>query len=258
MSEIKFEACEAGLWMVRPGDEDAPNLICFPCAGGSASMFRAFCKEVHPSWTVRAFEPPGHGFNREPLIDSITGLVDAYWSDVCSLPLEKTFLLGHSMGGLLAYRLAQRLEEQKRSLAGLILAGVNGPRKIIDEAWSGLDDEGLIDCLNRIGGIDPGLLELGDEVRAFLPPVRADFRALEDYVHPPLPAIGISTLLLASRHDPMVRVPRTLEWSQSCARIEVRYVQGEHFFFETHPQAIAQEVSTWMGPRLSQLKAQPS
>lgn len=107
----------AGKISYRSAGEGIPLLLLHGLAGNSRSWVNQF-HILSKTNQVIAWDAPGYGGSDdfEPDVDAFT---DALHELVQSLGLSRFFLLGHSMGGVLAGRYASRFPDQ---LLGLILS----------------------------------------------------------------------------------------------------------------------------------------
>jgi external thioesterase TEII len=71
------------------------QLICFPFAGGYSATFRPFQPLLQDHCDLLVVEPPGHGSNRMPLVESLETLVDIYLNDLIP-QLGKPFEIGRA------------------------------------------------------------------------------------------------------------------------------------------------------------------
>ena len=92
----------------RPGAD--VRLIGFPHAGGGASVFRGWADRLPESVEMCAVQLPGRETRfREPAFTRLSSLVTAL-TEALRPYLERPFaFFGHSMGALLAFELARRL-----------------------------------------------------------------------------------------------------------------------------------------------------
>ncbi|CAM5489269.1 thioesterase [Bacillus safensis FO-36b] [Bacillus safensis subsp. safensis] len=88
---------------------DLIQLICFPFAGGYSASYRPLFEQLKDVAEVTAAEPPGHGTNLMPLESSIDRLAELYKEGLTDKLNRPFILFGHSMGGLVVYRLTQLL-----------------------------------------------------------------------------------------------------------------------------------------------------
>lgn len=101
----------------RTAGEGIPLVLLHGLAGNSRSWINQFDQFANTNQVI-AWDAPGYGGSGdfEPDVDVFT---DALNELTTSLSLSRFFLLGHSMGGVLAGRYASRFPEQ---LLGLILS----------------------------------------------------------------------------------------------------------------------------------------
>jgi external thioesterase TEII len=159
---------------------DRTHFICFPFAGGYSAAFRPLNDSLKDRFEVLAAEPPGHGSNRSPLVDDLDRLVNMY--EAALLPqLHKPFILfGHSMGGIVAFRLAQLLESKGLFPEAVIVSAVQPP-DIKRPVCSHLEDDAFVDYVIGMDGIPPELARNREMLEFFLPPFRSDFKAMETF-----------------------------------------------------------------------------
>jgi 4'-phosphopantetheinyl transferase len=222
----------------------SPTVFCLPCAGGVAGSFRALAGQLPPSWRVLAIDPPGHGFNDAPLLDAIEPMVERYLRAIEPDLHGDCYLLGHSMGGLVAYLMARRLERAGRPVRGVIVCGVRGPRRVTDAAWSDLPDAELTARLAAVGGVPAAFLDAPETFHELLPPIRADFRALERFRFEPGPPLETPLLAVATADDRFVPPERVREWIGHAANGRFHVLPtGGHFFPQGEAPALARLVT---------------
>src|SRR3954470_18640700 len=103
------------LWLRR--FREAPTapvrLVCFPYAGGSASFYFPYARDLSPHTEVLAVQYPGRQDRRhEPGCAGIGRLADAI-ADVLPGQDERPYaFFGHSMGAVVAFEVALRLAQR--------------------------------------------------------------------------------------------------------------------------------------------------
>jgi medium-chain acyl-[acyl-carrier-protein] hydrolase len=184
------------------------RLICFPYAGGSASVYRNL-QGLLPGIDVCAVELPGRGARMmEPAHASMDSLINTLLGEL-RLAFGRPFaMLGHSMGAAIAFELACRLPSDVRpNLRHLFLSARNAPgyphhRQLLH----GLDDHAFVQELRLLGGTPKEVFDDLDLMAIVMPMLRADFSLVEKY-HPPTHrtvAIGITCFAGSEdkgRHD---------------------------------------------------------
>ncbi|MFD7033991.1 thioesterase II family protein [Streptomyces sp. NPDC059917] len=225
---------------------DAPvRLLCLPHAGGTASYFFPFSQRLaahgDAGADVLSVQYPGRQDRRlEPALEDVTALVDgihdalAPWND---LPLV---LFGHSMGAVLAFELARRLEREGKPPLGLIVSGRRSPDILRTDHVHTLGDHALVEEVRLLSGTDPGVLDDEEILRMVLPALRADFKAIETYRYRAEgtgPALRCPLSVLTGTSDPRVTPEQAVAWRElTGGRFTFRAFPGGHFYL-AHQQA---------------------
>ncbi|MGH8685627.1 MAG: thioesterase II family protein, partial [Nitrosospira sp.] len=105
------------------------TLFSLPCAGASAAMYLRWRRRL-PSWVqMQPLELPGRGGRlHEATEKTFEALAASLCDELGTYPPQRYALFGHSMGGLLAYRIAQGLRTRLRSLpVALLISGCAAP-----------------------------------------------------------------------------------------------------------------------------------
>ncbi len=224
-------------FLAEPGAR--PRLFVFPHAGAAAQTFipwRSKLSSVH----VEPLELPGRGtrlaeapdWRMAPLVHD---LIDAILPD-----LDHPFAFyGHSMGALIGYEVARVLADE--GLPTPYVLAISGheaphqPRAPLRGHDS--DDATFARELTAWGGARAEWLE-DQELRAlFFPVLRADFYALNDYVHASGPPLSCALHAFGGQGDPFVDAARLDVWSQRTTGSFTRTLfPGDHFFLLNTPE----------------------
>lgn len=231
------------LWCRRyvPAQNPTARLVCLPHAGGSAPFFRPVAVALGAEVDVVCVQYPGRQDRRaETPIAAMDVLADRL-AEILRADddgLELT-LFGHSLGAVLAFELARRLEAHGRAPARIFVSGRRGPSTHRDEAIHRLDDAGILDELRKMDGTASILL--GDEelMRAALPSLRADYTAVERYSCPPEAAVGSPITALTGDKDPKTTLDEAREWERhTTGGFDLQVYPGGHFFLADHAAQI--------------------
>lgn len=122
---IGFETGPKG---IRTG---LPTLVMVHGAGGRAAVWSNQLRALEDLVNPLALDLPGHGESAGPGMASIEAYAAWLGGLLSDLFTESVFLMGHSMGGAVAQRLAADLPDRLR---GLILVGT-GPRLMVAPAF---------------------------------------------------------------------------------------------------------------------------
>ncbi|MFF2354189.1 thioesterase II family protein [Kitasatospora sp. NPDC058115] len=228
----------SGRWLrqYRPAPDAAVTLVAFPHAGGSASYFQPLSAALGPQTEVLCLQYPGRQDRRhEPCLDTVEAFVDA----ICTVLGPRTgrplVFFGHSMGAVLGYETARRLEAERAvDLLGLIVSGRRSPTTTRHETVHLRDDAGVIAEVQRLNGTDSALLEDEDIRRMILPCLRADYTAVETYAHRAGPPLRSPITVLTGDADPQVTRQEAERWSEvTSGGFRLHSFPGGHFYLNS-------------------------
>lgn len=233
----------ADRWLRRfhPADPGAPRLVCLPYAGGSAGYFFPVSVALQPAAEVVSVQYPGRQDRRaEPVLTDLGTLADRLTAVLLAEPPAPTVLFGHSMGAVLGFEVARRLERQDRPPAHLVVSGRRSPELLRpDEDVHTRDDAGIVAALGALGG--PGLTLLADpELRELaMPALRGDYQAVETYAYRPGPPLRCPLTVLVGDRDPQVPVAQARGWTaHTTGPTDVQVLPGDHFYLAEQAPAV--------------------
>ncbi|WP_328616562.1 alpha/beta fold hydrolase [Amycolatopsis sp. NBC_00355] len=230
-------------WLRRFGPAGAGvRLVCFPHAGGSASYFYPLAEALAPDADVLAAQYPGRQDRfSEPCLDTVDDLAEAVYRSLGDTARRPFVFFGHSMGSVVAFEVARRLEERTgRSPSRLFASGYPAPSRLPVGAVHRRDDAGVVRELRAIGGTDPAWLDDEDLRAVFLPAVRADYRAIENYTWVPGAPLSCPITTLIGSADPHTTTGSGSAWREhTAAEFDLRVFSGGHFFVDEHRPEIA-------------------
>ncbi|WP_348936477.1 alpha/beta fold hydrolase [Bacillus sp. BS1807G30] len=219
---------------------DMIQLICFPFAGGYSASYRPLFEKLKDTAEVTAAEPPGHGTNLMPLESSIDRLAELYKEGLTGKLNRPFILFGHSMGGLVVYRLTQLLEKEGIDPAAVVISAIQPPqtkRQILTH----LSNEAFVQHIAEMGGIPKELLENKPMMDYFTPSLRADYQALESFQHTDKTIIESPVYLLNGKQDKkcMEDAAGWLTWANAIERTDF---EGGHMYINTHLEQFAEHM----------------
>ncbi|AMM87817.1 thioesterase [Bacillus pumilus] len=219
---------------------DLIQLICFPFAGGYSASYRPLFEQLKDTAEVTAAEPPGHGTNLMPLETSIDRLAELYKEELTGKLNRPFILFGHSMGGLVVYRLTQLLEKEGIDPAAVVISAIQPPqtkRQILTH----LSNEAFVQHIAEMGGIPKELLENKPMMDYFTPSLRADYQALESFQHTDKTIIESPVYLLNGKQDKkcMEDADGWLTWANAIERTDF---EGGHMYINTHLEQFAEHM----------------
>src|SRR5215216_2206361 len=139
----------------KPNPQARMRLFCFPYAGGTAAVFRNWPRYLPSEIEVCAIQYAGRGGRlSEPLSEDVVDVMNGVYSDLQPL-LKKPFaFFGHSMGALVSYEFARRLQrENQPGPFELFVSGCIAPHeRIIQDLTYDLPEPEFIAELGRLQG----------------------------------------------------------------------------------------------------------
>jgi surfactin synthase thioesterase subunit len=221
-------------WVRRfhPASPDATRLVCFPHAGGSASFYLPFSAKVAPELEVFAIQYPGRQDRRlERRMEDIGELADNIFQALRSMTDRPLAFFGHSMGAILAYEVALRLERDGTVLRHLFASGRRAPSRQRLERVHEQDEKGVIAELRLLSGTDSSILSDAEMIEMIMPAIKSDYRAIESYRHRPGQELTCPVTALVGDSDPRVSVDDAKAWGDhTAAAFDLRVLPGGHFY----------------------------
>ena len=175
------------LFYPEPNSRAKLRLLCFPYAGGRASVFGGWQKWLPSDVELGCVQLPGRDTNRlEPFTDfnSLIRALVPVAGDACTLPLA---FFSHSMGTLISFELAREFQTRNwPAPVQMFLSGHRAPHQSDSETpLHGLPDERFVRELQRRYGETQDFLQSPELAELFLPLLRADFSVCETYRYRP-------------------------------------------------------------------------
>jgi pyochelin biosynthetic protein PchC len=221
----------------RPDPDADRTLVCFPFAGGSASYFFPLSRALAAGTEVCAIQYPGRQDRRgERCVEGIGELADRIAEVLGNWPKREMVLLGHSMGATVAFEVARKLEslgDAGPSLVRLIASGRRAPAIPSVTLLHRRTDSEILSEVRRLQGTGaPAILD--DELmRAFLPAIRADYKAIETYACPAGTKISCPVTAFAGMADPSTSLDQVKAWAEcTSGKFDLRIFAGGHFFLD--------------------------
>jgi surfactin synthase thioesterase subunit len=237
----------------RIGSDQASRLVCFPHAGGAATFFNPVAARFGPAIDVVSLQYPGRQDRRtEPPIADLPTLADRITEELTRLSDKSTVFLGHSMGAVLAYETAWRLEQRDSAAAPrtVIVSGRRAPSAVRADRQVYLrDDEGFLAELATLNGTAPGLMEDDEMRRLTLPAIRNDYRAVETHRGAPGRVLRAAITALTGTDDPQASVDEVAQWRAfTSGAFRLVTFPGGHFYLAERPAPVLAEVARELSP----------
>ncbi|MFJ6515054.1 thioesterase II family protein [Streptomyces sp. NPDC091406] len=235
-------------------DEDTV-LICLPFAGAGPSFFTPWQKRAPEGMRILPVSLPGREKRfPEPAYTSAAPAVDdAYAQVTAALDGENgaggggpVVLFGHSMGAVLAYELAHRIERAGGPvrLAALVVSGAPGPWTPRTDRADGLPDEEFAARVRAFAGYDHPALANPEMRELLLPALRADVRLHETYTPSTDRPLSVPVVSVRGREDALVGAAEAAEWGRATTgKLTVAEPAGGHMYLAEQPDAVLELVA---------------
>lgn len=213
-------------------------LVCFPCAGASASFYYPWKQYWGERETLISVQLPGREDRRaDPPATELTDLAAAIAFELharhAGIPLV---FFGHSFGALLALetiRVCQR--DGLQNPVHFFPSARVAPHLPRPARFLGVhDDATLVADMRAIGFEHEKLLEHPGFLRMLLPVLRADFALNDGYRCTVGNKVKCATTALAGANDPLAPPHLVEEWrSVAAGAFDLRVFQGDHFYLRS-------------------------
>jgi surfactin synthase thioesterase subunit len=232
----------------QPNPAARLRLFCFPYAGLGTSAFRGWSGALGPDVDVCPVQLPGRESRQaEPPFTRIEPLADAAAAALAP-HLDVPFaLLGHSMGGLIAFELARRLDAAPRHLFVSARRAPHLPERLPPIAH--LPNGQFVEAVQRrYAGIPAAVAESPDLLELLLPRLRADFEVLETYAYAASDPVACPISVFGGLEDATVTASDLDAWrAHTSGRLRTRMLPGPHLFLQGQRDAMLAAVAEDLG-----------
>jgi len=247
-------------WIIRPkvNNHARLRLFCFPYAGSSAVVtYKFLVDSLSEDIEVCPIEFPGRGARMaEPLIydiEEVMAELSYLIKDFSDLPYA---FLGHSMGALVSYELAQHLSSNfKVSPQKLYLSAHNAPQlpregKIMHK----LKRDQFLDELKNMNGIADELLDHEELLQLVLPIIQNDYKLCETYKYIEKGKVNIPIHVFGGDADKDVTPEKLEAWNELTDKeFDLEILPGDHFFILKNRDSFARRMQRHLKNDISKL-----
>jgi surfactin synthase thioesterase subunit len=229
-------------WLRRLGPASgAPvRLVCFPHAGGSAVSHVKLAQALSPTVDTHGVQYPGRFERRHEPPESITAVADAVAAELGPSWDRPTALFGHSMGSVIAFEVARRLEAMGCPPTWLFASGRAAPSRQREESTHLLNDPSLLGEMHKLGGTDRRLLDDDQLMQLMLPVIRADYQVMASYRYAPGPPLSCPVTAMNGHDDPKVTQRTASAWREhTTGRFRSLTLIGGHFYLVDRVSEVA-------------------
>jgi surfactin synthase thioesterase subunit len=238
------------LYFRTSGNRSALRLFCFHHAGGGGSLFRGWQAALSSDIEVLPVRLPGRENRiREKRFVHMDDLLDDLLPAILPYLDRPHLFFGHSMGALIAWRLA--LREQQHGglpLKALFVSACASPHRQAALSMHKLHDQELVQRLDDAGGLPRQLLEHPAWISQILPALRDDLALCASAGEREQPMLECPIHVMGGAGDRLVDSAWLHEWS-GMTRIgcDVTHFPGGHFYLNDQPARIFRHMAPLLG-----------
>ena len=208
-------------------------VIILPCAGGCAANFNKYISNKK----ISAYEYAGHWTRyEEPLFEYAEDIIDPLYRDIIEGMYGNDIdLFGHSMGGLLAWILAEKLIKSGFHVKHLYIAACCEPKINPTFVKQIKNDTDIKNTLKMLRQVPDRVLNSEFFNDNLLPPIRSDFSIVKGIIEnaqdKEIESLPIGITCLYGVDDPVVRKEDMVGWKRyTSGKFRCIGYKGDHFF----------------------------
>lgn len=257
---LKDNSLSKNTWIncVKPIATADMRLICFPYAGGGASIFSQWHKILPPNIELWAVQLPGRETRlREKPYRQIPPLIEDLAEVLLPHLNEKPFaFFGHSLGALLGFEMTRYLCRHAALQPLHLFVSGRRPPHLSDSQLPlhRLPDNAFIQGVQqRYGGIPAIILQDPELLNLFLPILKADFELLESYCYVDDNSLDCSISAFGGYEDNHASELELTHWRRYTRQMfNLTMLPGNHFFIQAARSQIIQALVTMLTPLSNQ------
>lgn len=213
------------------------RLFCFPYAGGGASAYRGWAKDLAPTIDVCPVQYPGRETRiQESAYTSLSAIVKDAAASLLPLLDRPYAFFGHSMGALVAFELVRHLVRQGGpGPQHLFVSGFRAPMLPYETTLRhDLPAQEFMRQLRLLEGTPKEALDVPELMEFILPILRADCQVCDDYRYPDATPLPCALTVFGGTEDAVACEEDLRPWQRlTRAEFELRMFPGGHFFLQS-------------------------
>ena len=224
------------------------TLLCLPFAGGNKYSYREFSEKAPAFLKVITLDYPGRGARmKDPFSKDIEELTNDVYDQVVPLLSRGDYAIyGHSLGGLMAYKLARKLVSAGHNPPlHLFITGTTGPSapSRSEKKRHLLDKTEFLAEIRDLDGMPDEILNNEELLYFFEPILRSDFKISEDYLHVPEAPLNVPMTVITGTEEDMEAADIQLWQKETHQIVDFKRMPGKHFFIFQHTYHVIEIIS---------------
>ncbi|MFJ7919613.1 thioesterase II family protein [Lysinibacillus fusiformis] len=219
-------------------------LFCLPYAGGTAGDYLRWKAYLNDHIEVLPIEYPGHGQRlTEPLCRDFPTLHDYCLKSISEMirPGKEFSILGHSLGGILAYELTVSLQKINIFSSHLFVSA-SFPPNMVENQKVLINSENFNDVLMGFQELDMEIINSPEFIKYYLPILQADYQVYNSFKYREHKLLNCPITTLSGIKDSVT--PYTPFWELFTSETYSNYLfKGDHFYIKSLPVRLFQTIN---------------
>lgn len=228
------------------GSDDAKlHIIAFSYAGGTANIYKnLFNSTLYNEIKITGIDIPGHGKRiREKRYTEIKSLVKKMVVDLDYLYKKNIVLMGYSLGGILAYELANYWQKNNRVIKALIIIARIPPHLAdYEEKRGSYNRIQMRDSVIQLGGVPSEVIQANELFEYYLDILEDDFKLVDSYKRRSISYGEYPIITYGGISDKEAKFIDLREWNKYTSNFKIRIFEGNHFFLEKNKNIVAKQI----------------
>ncbi len=226
------------------------KLFCFPYAGGSAVIYNQWKQYLDSTIEVRPIELAGRGKRiNEQLYNDVPEVIEDVWNILKNeINNTKYVFYGHSMGAMIAYEVAQRMQKYNYPKPlHIFFSGRSAPhvKREDEKKYHLMPEDKFRKEIIELGGTPPEFFEHPELLEVFLPLLKNDFKLSETNTHNgEIQPLDINITIFLGKDDDLTS-EQCDGWKKHSTKLcSIHYFEGGHFFIHEETEQLIKLMNT--------------
>lgn len=221
-----------------------------PYAGGSSAIYNQWKSYFDFPISIQAIELAGRGRRiYDPLYNNIDEAIDDIMNiirpEIQQQQQQDYVFFGHSMGGLLAYELTRKIQQEQLPLPKQVfISGASAPNISKDrKKYNSLPMDEFREEVLNLGGTPKEIFEYPELAELFLPILKNDFKLVETYPYGgKKETLQVDISVFLGRSDDLAGEEG---WSElTNKQYDIHNFDGGHFFLNEKIKEVINTIKT--------------